>query len=86
MKIKYKHKPVPWLYVRLKKEPKENPGGWISLSPPDGDFVLTKDDPDGPLGGAWMIIHNGYMYDNNSILKTFWVFLTEHKSDRYLVG
>jgi len=87
VKIKYKHKPRPWLYVRLKKAiPKPKPGEWVSLSMPDGDFILTKDDSDGPFGGAWLIIHNGYMYDHNTLLKTFWAFITEYQNDRHLVG
>lgn len=36
MKIKFKRKPQPWLFIRLKKDPPEpKPGAWISLSAPE---------------------------------------------------
>lgn len=86
MKIKLRLSPVPWLYIRLKKDPVPVYNAPVSLSMRDGDFVLTKDEPGGPLDGSWMIMYNGYMYDNPSLLKTIWVFLTEKNDDRYLVG
>lgn len=86
MIIKFRRKPRPWLYVRLKKDPVEVPGAPISLSSREGDFVLTKDEPDGPLGGSWIIIHEAYMYAEYSLLKTFWSFVTEYQNDKFLVG
>lgn len=87
MKIQFKRKPQPWLFIRLRKDPPEPlPGAWISLSAPEGDFVLTKDDPDGPLGGWWMIYIDGWMYQGETWYKAIWTMITEYRHDRNIVG
>lgn len=87
MKIKFRRKPRPWLYIRLRKDPPEpKPGDWISLSGHGGDFVLTKDDPDGPLGGWWVIFLDGWMYEGETWYKAIWTFITKYRDDNYIVG
>lgn len=87
MKIKFKRKPQPWLFIRLRKDPPEPlPGAWISLSAPEGDFVLAKDDPDGPLGGWWMIFLDGWMYQGETWYKAILTMITEYRHDRNIVG
>jgi hypothetical protein len=86
MKIKFTRKPVPWLYVRLKKERKKDPLAPISLSSSNGDFVLTKDEPDGPLGGWWMVLCDGWMYQGETWYKAIWTFISEYQNDKHLVG
>ena len=35
---------------------------------------------------CWSIIHQGYLYIDDTLFKTIWQFLTEYKNDRHLVG
>lgn len=83
MKISYRFKPTPWLQVSLKKEPELSPP-WIPLIS-TYSWTLGKDDPDGPLGGWWFVIHREYMYQGKTWYKAVWSFITKYKDDRYLV-
>lgn len=84
MKITCKLKPVPYLRIIHpgKDERKVNALGWVSLIP--NGWVLTKDDPDGPLGGWWVVFHEGWMYSAETWYEAVWLFLTEYQDDKHL--
>lgn len=80
--IQYQCKPTPWLKIQLREDPPQVVP--ISLRQGYG-WVLTKDDPDGPLGGWWIVLHQDYMYSGETWYGAIWDFFNKYKDDSRIV-
>lgn len=34
----------------------------------------------------WIILHEGYLYESRTLFRVLWLFITEYKHDKHLVG